>query len=87
MIDDVLTNIDTNLDAALERLFAVMRIKSISTDPAYAAECKANAEWHAADLKSIGFDAAVLNDHRATTQFEANAFSHIRAATFSGAAK
>jgi len=36
-----------------------LRIKSISTDPAYAGECKANAEWHAADLKSIGFDAAV----------------------------
>jgi len=58
-IDDVLSNIDANLDAALERLFAVIRIKSISTDPAYAAECQANAEWHVADLKSIGFDAAV----------------------------
>jgi len=58
-IDDVLANIDANLDAALERLFAVIRIKSISTDPAYAAECQANAEWHVADLMSIGFDAAV----------------------------
>ncbi len=59
MIDDVLSNIDANVDVALERLFTVLRIKSISTDPAYAAECRANAEWHAADLKSIGFDAAV----------------------------
>lgn len=58
-LDDVLSNVDANLDAALERLFAILRIKSISTDPAYAAECKANAEWHVADLKSIGFDAAV----------------------------
>ena len=38
MIDDVLSNIDTNVDAALERLFTVLRIRSISTDPAYAAE-------------------------------------------------
>ncbi|UPY35743.1 M20/M25/M40 family metallo-hydrolase [Sediminicoccus sp. KRV36] len=58
-LDSVLANIDANLDAALERLFAVIRIKSISTDPAYKAECLANAEWHVADLKSIGFEAAV----------------------------
>lgn len=58
-LDSVLAHIDANLDAALDRLFAVIRIKSISTDPAYKAECLANAEWHVADLKSIGFDAAV----------------------------
>jgi len=58
-LDSVLAHIDANMDAALERLFAVIRIKSISTDPAYKAECLANAEWHAADLESIGFEAAV----------------------------
>jgi acetylornithine deacetylase/succinyl-diaminopimelate desuccinylase-like protein len=58
-LDSVLAHIDANLDAALDRLFAVIRIKSISTDPAYKADCQANAEWHVADLKSIGFDAAV----------------------------
>lgn len=58
-LDDVLSNIDANLDAALERLFAILRIKSISTDSAYTAECIANAEWHVADLKGIGFDATV----------------------------
>ena len=57
-IDTVLANVDANLDAALERLFAVLRIKSISTAPAYAADCLANAEWHVADLRSIGFEAA-----------------------------
>ncbi len=57
-LDDVLSNIDANLDAALERLFVLLRIKSISTDPAYAAECKANADWHVADLRSIGFEAS-----------------------------
>src|SRR5512139_3587280 len=57
-LDAVLTRIDANADAALERLFAVLRIRSISTDPAFAAECKACAEWHAADLASIGFEAS-----------------------------
>jgi acetylornithine deacetylase/succinyl-diaminopimelate desuccinylase-like protein len=56
-LDPVLARIDANADAALERLFALLRIKSISTDPAYAAECKACADWHAADLASIGFTA------------------------------
>lgn len=58
-LDDVLAAIDADLDAALDRLFATLRLKSISTDPAYAAETRACAEWHAADLREIGFDAAV----------------------------
>ena len=45
-LDAVLSRIDADLDAALERLFALLRIKSISTDPAYAAECRACADWH-----------------------------------------
>ncbi|MGG5819921.1 M20/M25/M40 family metallo-hydrolase [Falsiroseomonas sp. HW251] len=57
-LDAVLAHIDGDFDKALERLFAVLRIKSISTDPAYAEECKRNADWHAEDLRSIGFDAA-----------------------------
>lgn len=56
-LDEVLARVDADLDAALARLFEVLRIRSISTDPAYAAECRANAEWHAADLRSIGFQA------------------------------
>ena len=58
-LDQVLSRIDAQLEPALERLFAFLKIKSISTDPAYAAECKAAAEWQAADLASIGFDATV----------------------------
>jgi acetylornithine deacetylase/succinyl-diaminopimelate desuccinylase-like protein len=56
-LEAVLARIDADSAAALERLFAVLRIKSISTDPAYAEECRRNAEWHAADLRSIGFEA------------------------------
>src|SRR3954452_21302118 len=58
-LDDVLARIDADLEPALERLSALLRIRSISTDPAYAEECRACAAWHAADLAAIGFDAAV----------------------------
>jgi acetylornithine deacetylase/succinyl-diaminopimelate desuccinylase-like protein len=58
-LDRVLAHIDHDLDAALERLFQTLRIRSISTDPAYAAECRACAEWHARDLAAAGFDAKV----------------------------
>ncbi len=57
-LDAVLAQIDANADAALQRLFELLRIRSISTDPAYAADCRACAEWHAADLASIGFEAS-----------------------------
>jgi len=56
-LQDVLNRVDSDLDAALDRLFAVLRLKSISTDPAYAAEVKACADWHVADLAGIGFTA------------------------------
>jgi acetylornithine deacetylase/succinyl-diaminopimelate desuccinylase-like protein len=58
-LDAVLARVDADLDAAVDRLFETLRIKSISTDPAYAADTRACAEWHAADLTAIGFDAAV----------------------------
>jgi acetylornithine deacetylase/succinyl-diaminopimelate desuccinylase-like protein len=60
-IDAVLAHVDADLDAALDRLFQVMRMKSISTDHAFDAETRATAEWHAGDLASIGFDATVRN--------------------------
>jgi acetylornithine deacetylase/succinyl-diaminopimelate desuccinylase-like protein len=56
-LEAVLASIESNLEAAHERLFALLRIRSISTDPAYAAECRACADWHVKDLREIGFDA------------------------------
>jgi acetylornithine deacetylase/succinyl-diaminopimelate desuccinylase-like protein len=56
---DVLKTIDRNHEAALERLFALLRIDSISTDPAYKASCQRAAEWCAASLGEIGFEARV----------------------------
>jgi acetylornithine deacetylase/succinyl-diaminopimelate desuccinylase-like protein len=58
-LDDVLAHIDAGLEASLERLFALLRIKSISTDPACKDQCGAAAQHVAADLRSIGFAAEV----------------------------
>ena len=58
-LDAVLKRIDTDLDASLDRLFALLRIQSISTDPAFKDSCRAAADYVAADLKSIGFAAEV----------------------------
>ena len=55
----VLDHVDRHLDQSLERLYALLRIPSISTDPAYAAHCRTAAGHVAADLATIGFDAGV----------------------------
>ncbi len=54
----VLERIDAELPAALERLSDLLRIPSISTDPAYIEQCEQAADWLVADLKSIGVDAS-----------------------------
>ena len=56
-LDTILDRIDADLDAALDRLFHLLRMPSISTDPAYKAECDRAADWLVADLKSMGIDA------------------------------
>ncbi|MEM9277667.1 MAG: M20/M25/M40 family metallo-hydrolase [Pseudomonadota bacterium] len=56
-LEAVLNSIDSNLDGAVNRLFSLLKIESISTDPAFARECKKAGEWLVDDLKSIGFDA------------------------------
>ncbi|WP_341235030.1 M20/M25/M40 family metallo-hydrolase [uncultured Sulfitobacter sp.] len=53
-LSDVLTQIDSNLDAATDRLFELLRIPSISTDPAYKADCDRAADWLVDDLNAIG---------------------------------
>ncbi len=65
-VSPVLDRLDENLDHSLERLFGLLGIKSISTDPAYAGDCRKAAEWLVADLKQIGFD-ATLRDHARTS--------------------
>ncbi len=54
-LKDVLKTLDATQDAALSRLFELLRIPSVSTDPAFNADCQAAAKWCADELKSIGF--------------------------------
>ncbi|TNJ40604.1 M20/M25/M40 family metallo-hydrolase [Phaeobacter sp. B1627] len=58
MVDDILDYAEANMQASLERLFELIRIPSVSTDPAYRADCRRTAEWLAADLKNMGADAS-----------------------------
>lgn len=58
-IDTVLSHIDANLDQSLERLFQLLRIPSVSTDPAYAPHVREAAEHVAEDVRTIGFEATV----------------------------
>ena len=55
----VLARIDADLDGGLERLFALLRIKSISADPHYRQDCRDAAAWCARTLTEIGVPAEV----------------------------
>ena len=58
-LQPVLDRIDADFDNALQRLFTLLRIKSISADSAFAGDCKAAADHLAADLATLGFKAEV----------------------------
>ncbi|MEY4695988.1 MAG: hypothetical protein RIT14_416 [Pseudomonadota bacterium] len=57
-LDAVLARIDDGLPQALDRLMDLLRIPSISTDPAFAPDCARAADWLVAELASLGFEAA-----------------------------
>ncbi len=59
VLDNILDRIDQDLDRSLDRLFSLLRIRSISTDPAYTEDCKLAAEHVAKDLATIGFEVSV----------------------------
>lgn len=56
-IDAALAHADSHMDESLGRLRELIAIKSISTDPAYAAECKRAADWLVSEVAGLGFDA------------------------------
>src|SRR3984893_2465400 len=58
-LQPVLDRIDADFDNSLERLFALLRIKSISADPAFAGDCKAAADHLAKDISTLGFETEV----------------------------
>lgn len=57
MLDPVLARIDADLPQAIQRLLALLRIPSISTDRVHAADCEAAADWLVQDLADMGFRA------------------------------
>ncbi|AXT28439.1 dipeptidase [Ruegeria sp. AD91A] len=56
-LDTVLNRIDEDLQTSIDRLMELLRIPSISTDPAYKADVSRAADWLVADLNSIGIAA------------------------------
>jgi acetylornithine deacetylase/succinyl-diaminopimelate desuccinylase-like protein len=55
----VLEALDRNLESSLARLFAFLKIPSVSTDPAYRGDCEKAAAWLAQELNSLHFKADV----------------------------
>src|SRR5437660_10915281 len=58
-LQPVLDHIDADFDNSLARLFDLLRIKSISADPAFAEDCKKAANHLAKDIETLGFKAEV----------------------------
>jgi acetylornithine deacetylase/succinyl-diaminopimelate desuccinylase-like protein len=58
-VASVLDHVDANLAASRTTLFDLLRIKSISAQPAHAADCVKAAEWWRDQLTGLGFEASV----------------------------
>ena len=65
----VLAKIDADLDSSLERLFAFLKIQSVSTDPAFKDQCKAAAEFVAKANRQVPIEEAVLFPIQARPEF------------------
>jgi len=59
MLEAVLKTIDDGLPESLDRLFQLLRIESISTDPTFAPQVRDAAGWLAGELAGLGLDASV----------------------------
>lgn len=58
-LEPVLKQIDADREGAVRRLSDLLRIPSISTDPAYKAHTRAAGQWCADELKKIGFESSL----------------------------
>jgi acetylornithine deacetylase/succinyl-diaminopimelate desuccinylase-like protein len=58
-LDSVLAQADAALDRSRARLFALLRIPSISAQPAHAEDCRRAAEWVRGELAGLGFAASL----------------------------
>ena len=55
-LSQVLDHIDATIQGSTAHLLELLRIPSISTDPAHKNDCDRAATWLVEDLKSIGFE-------------------------------
>ena len=56
-LNKALTTAEASFAESLSRLFSLLRIPSISTDPAHNADCDAAAQWLVKELNTLGFKA------------------------------
>jgi len=56
---DVLAAADAGLEESIARWIELLRIPSISTDPAYKGDCRKAGAWLVAALKALGFEASL----------------------------
>ncbi|MEI6273891.1 MAG: hypothetical protein WCQ03_10515, partial [Phycisphaerae bacterium] len=62
-IDSVLARTDANQPAGIERLMEFLRIPSVSTDPAFAADVRRAGEWACKMLTECGFESRLVKTH------------------------
>ncbi len=55
MLDTVLERVDADLEAAIGRWSELLRIPSVSTDPAYGDDMRRAAQWLVDQLRGLGF--------------------------------
>src|SRR6185312_9083560 len=58
-IDTVLHHVDATFDRSRDNLFDLLRIPSISAQPAHRADCQRAAEWWRDQLGALGFHAEI----------------------------
>ena len=58
-VDSVLAQVDHDLDQACQRLFSLLRIPSISTQPQHEPDVQQAAEWLRDQLADLGFEVTV----------------------------
>src|SRR6185312_2323116 len=58
-LDQVLATIHRDIEKSIERLYALLKIPSVSTDPAYRKDCERAAAWLAQELSALGLKADV----------------------------
>src|SRR5262249_36889971 len=59
-LEKVLQALDSTREEALGRLFEVLRIPSVSTQPAHRADCRKAAEWCVRQLNELGLRARLV---------------------------